>query len=95
MNQVWIVPWIVLIRERLLAMQKSKKHDPAIAHIFAFCLVDFQTEKTSQGISFLGAGACWLQRLYYPMQQKEMNHERFRDCFLANPQTVEDIFDNI
>jgi hypothetical protein len=61
----------VLIRERRLAMQKSKKHDPAIAHILALCLVNYQIKKTNhgpltplqQGISFLGAGACWLYRI--------------------------------
>jgi hypothetical protein len=47
MNQVWIV--LVLIRERRLAMQKSKKHDPAIAHILAFCLVNFRPKKTNHG----------------------------------------------
>jgi hypothetical protein len=87
MNQVWIVLWIVLICERRSATQKSKKHDPAIAHILAFCLLYFRAKKTNhglltllqQGISFLGARACWLQWLYYPAQQKENELREFKD----------------
>ena len=50
MNQVWIVLWIVLICERRSATQKSKKHDPAIAHILAFCLLYFRAKKTNHGL---------------------------------------------
>jgi hypothetical protein len=48
LNQVWIVLWAMLIGEHQLAMQKPKELDPTIAHILAFCLVNYQTTKKTK-----------------------------------------------
>jgi hypothetical protein len=59
-NKVWIMLWIVLMHERRLTMQKSKKHNRAIAHILTFCLVNFRTNKTNHDpLTLFQQGISW------------------------------------
>jgi hypothetical protein len=87
---------VLLICERQpVGIQKSKKHDPSIAQILAFCLLNFWANKREvkrQPWSSCAAPtrlffACAVQR-----NEKKVNLERFKDrSFCISPQTSENI----